>query len=576
MINNFTIYGERCSGTNFLEAIFTGESYFHKNKKPAFDLPLTWAFGHKHFFGFNDEDIVQNGDYTLFIGIVRNSYDWLASLFRNKHHIPQVNFCPKNFLFGEWYSIEHNVESDNFLEEYTKDRNFLTGDRYKNIFELRKNKLDYLYNKMPNLAKNYILIRYEDLCDNAEKVIDAISNRFSLPIVNKRFIQTKKKQPSNILTEYEDQITNALDWNTENLLGYRRKPKNIEEFYEQNNIDTSFDPKFYESIYPETKDFYQPHCQQNNIDDNHRLFYHYKNYGIYSGAKINIGDFLGNHSNLAVEEIATKDIDRIIPVDNSFENVYDAKIQTGKTIASRSKIVVVAIARDCEKQLQNSIDRISSLETKQTNFFVYENDSTDSTGDILKKNEIESVCENLNTEDIRDRSFTRTYRLAEYRNKYVDWVQNHHSDSDYVIVLDLDADLGFSVDGIYNSIGWLNHIDNAGGMGSYSLLLNANNFAHYDSFAVRLNDWKPSEELDHNNIWFRNWHPLVGSDPVPMYSCFGGLAIYKTPAFLSGKYNGELGSEHVEFHKSIKENGWDMYLNPSSRFFSVFDLTSRY
>ena len=119
----------------------------------------------------------------------------------------------------------------------------------------------------------------------------------------------------------------------------------------------------------------------------------------------------------------------------------------------------------------------------------------------------------------------------------------------------------------------MNDIDNAGGMGSYSLLLNANNFAHYDSFAVRLNDWKPSEELDHNNIWFRNWHPIVGSEPVRFNSCFGGLAVYKTEAFLCGRYNGELGSEHVEFHQSIQENGWGMYLNPSSRFFSVFDLT---
>ena len=575
MIKNFTIYGERCSGTNFLEAIFTGESYFHKNKKPAFDLPLTWDFGNKHFFGFNDEDIVNNGDDTLFIGIVRNPYDWITSLFIKKHHIPQVNFSPKNFLFGEWYSIEHNIESDNFLEEYMKDRNLLTGVRYENIFQLRKNKLEYLYSTMPNLAKNYMLIRYEDLCDNSEKIVNEISDRFNLPIINKTFIKTKIKQPSNILNTYENQITNSLDWNTENLLGYTSKPKNIEEFYQYNNIDASFDAKFYESIYPNTKDFYQPHCQENNIDDAHRLFYHYKKYGIYAGAKINIGDIAKDYNNIIIEEIVTKDIERIIPVDDSFKNSYDVQVGKGKTISSDSQIVVVALARDCEQQLQNSIDLISSLETKQTNFFVYENDSKDATKDILKHNEITSVCENRNLEDTRDRSYIRTYRLAEFRNKCVGWVQDNHSNSDYVIVLDLDADLGFSVNGIYNSIGWLNDIPDAGGMGSYSLLLNKNNCVHYDSFAVRLNDWKPSEELDHNNIWFKNWHPIVGSDPVQFYSCFGGLAVYKTQAFLCGKYDGKLGSEHVDFHKSLKENGWNMYLNPSSRFFSVFNLLER-
>ena len=173
---------------------------------------------------------------------------------------------------------------------------------------------------------------------------------------------------------------------------------------------------------------------------------------------------------------------------------------------------------------------------------------------------------------MRDRSLTRTHRLASYRNECVNWVKKSKNKYDYVIVLDLDSDLGFSVDGIYNSIHWLHKINNAGGMGSYSLLLNTNNLVHYDSFAVRVTDWIASEEGDANNQWFRNFHPPVGSDPIPLYSCFGGLAVYKARAFLSGKYGGDLGSEHVEFHKSLKENGWDMYLNPSSRFFSVFEV----
>ena len=53
----------------------------------------------------------------------------------------------------------------------------------------------------------------------------------------------------------------------------------IEKFYQKNRVDDDFDEVFYQEQYPETKDFYQPYCQNNNIDDRHRLYYHYKMYG---------------------------------------------------------------------------------------------------------------------------------------------------------------------------------------------------------------------------------------------------------------------------------------------------------
>lgn len=52
----------------------------------------------------------------------------------------------------------------------------------------------------------------------------------------------------------------------------------IEEFYKFNNVDESFNEKLYLEIHPETAGFYQPYCQQNNIDDKHRLYFHYRNY----------------------------------------------------------------------------------------------------------------------------------------------------------------------------------------------------------------------------------------------------------------------------------------------------------
>ena len=52
----------------------------------------------------------------------------------------------------------------------------------------------------------------------------------------------------------------------------------INVFYQNNNIDLNFDENFYQEQYPETIDFYQPYCKDNNIDDKHRLYYHWNLY----------------------------------------------------------------------------------------------------------------------------------------------------------------------------------------------------------------------------------------------------------------------------------------------------------
>ena len=44
MIKYLTIYGERCSGTNYLENLI----------KINFDVEVKFDYGWKHFFGFND------------------------------------------------------------------------------------------------------------------------------------------------------------------------------------------------------------------------------------------------------------------------------------------------------------------------------------------------------------------------------------------------------------------------------------------------------------------------------------------------------------------------------------------
>jgi hypothetical protein len=157
-IKKVTIYGERCSGTNYLEQLLSLN----------FEIEIVWNYGYKHFFGFNNLD---NSDDVLFIGIIRNLEDWINSLYREKHQLPnELTKDVDTFLTNTFYSIDQKNE------EIMDDRNLETKERYKNIFELRLIKNKFLTEKMPILVKNYILITYDDLCKNFIEVMNKIKN----------------------------------------------------------------------------------------------------------------------------------------------------------------------------------------------------------------------------------------------------------------------------------------------------------------------------------------------------------------------------------------------------------------
>jgi len=164
-MRNVTIYGERCSGTNYLEQILLLN----------FNIKIVWTYGWKHFFGFKE---LSNSDDTLFIGIIRNLYDWVNSLYRDKYHLPsEVTNNIDTFLNKPFYSI---YKDDT---EIMEDRHIDTKERYKNIFELRHIKNKFLIETMPTLVKNYCLITYDNLINNFANTMNKIKN-FNLQIKN--------------------------------------------------------------------------------------------------------------------------------------------------------------------------------------------------------------------------------------------------------------------------------------------------------------------------------------------------------------------------------------------------------
>lgn len=161
MISNYCVFGERCSGTNYLVQLITAN----------FDIPLSDAFGHKHFFGHMDLSTANN---TLFLGIIRHPICWINSFYKEQHHIPNRPKPLYNFLFDEWYSVN---DDDTTIDD---DVNYMTKQRYKNIFEMRFYKNYYLLNILPSQAPHAFIITYENLRDNTSYVLNNIAIKFNL------------------------------------------------------------------------------------------------------------------------------------------------------------------------------------------------------------------------------------------------------------------------------------------------------------------------------------------------------------------------------------------------------------
>jgi len=209
MIKNVTIYGERCSGTNYLENLISMN----------FDTTITSEFGWKHFFGFTD---LCNSHHTLFIGIIRDPYEWINSLYREKHHISYFHNID-TFLNNEFYSTFDNKS------EIMSDRNIYTKERYKNIFEMRHTKLKFLIEDMPLLVKNYIFIRYEDLINDFDNTMNKIKemglnikNNIEFPLNTQQYKKkdTIYEKDSKINYITKEDIRPKINMFYENILGY--------------------------------------------------------------------------------------------------------------------------------------------------------------------------------------------------------------------------------------------------------------------------------------------------------------------------------------------------------------------
>lgn len=254
-------------------------------------------------------------------------------------------------------------------------------------------------------------------------------------------------------------------------------------------------------------------------------------------------------------------------VGQSRRDEYQALVCSGRSIMREKSAVICGVARNVGAVLPRTIARIEQLGRMFADYRVvlYENDSQDGTAEALAAWEGENRRVTILSEQRGDpvnfpvRSPERAARMAYYRNQYREFIQSNYPESDYVIVVDTDLEAGWSYDGVANTFG------HSGWdfVGSYGIIQraywNQTLLLHYDAWAFREEGSYagiPTKTVNH--MFWRRGDPMFR-----VYSCFGGLGVYRIEAMLTSKYDGS-DCEHVTFHRNMADVGLDrLYLNPS-------------
>ncbi len=138
-------------------------------------------------------------------------------------------------------------------------------------------------------------------------------------------------------------------------------------------------------------------------------------------------------------------------------------------------------------------------------------------------------------------------------------IAERFADCDHVILIDPNVAGGWSPDGLastFSRTDW----DYVGSYGiQYRRVgMRPNEHYFYDTKAYRSEEGEIEAASHVQQLKFER-----GQAWIPVLSCFGGVGIYRSEAYFSGRYYG-CEQEQIAFHLSMRRNGFDrIYLNPS-------------
>jgi len=252
------------------------------------------------------------------------------------------------------------------------------------------------------------------------------------------------------------------------------------------------------------------------------------------------------------------------------------------------KILIAALARNCESSLRTNIPLIENLRAEflWSQVVVVENDSIDGTKDLLNDwkinyNNVTIISNDNGTKTIPDKSdliinpmtsYQRIDKMVSFRNTYLDYINEVKYPIDLVIVIDIDV-IKISLTGLIDAI---NTFDNkTGAVFSNGMSVMQTPFGlseiYYDTFAVQeypmVNEYSFSTESLHRT--FKSINKKIKKSPLySVISAFGGVGIYNYEAIKDLRYKTVLNPtnqkeaicEHIPFNQEIIKRGFNNYI----------------
>ena len=264
---------------------------------------------------------------------------------------------------------------------------------------------------------------------------------------------------------------------------------------------------------------------------------------------------------------------------------YNERIVAGLIKASQSNVVITGLCRNIISVLDQTMSRLYKTAElfNDCKFVIYENDSTDGTAQRLQKyaskdRDIILVQENTGHKQFdKTRELERPKYLGGLRNECNAAIKNLNSlfPIDYIIVIDLDLEGGWSYDGILNSLSYddwsaitangiefqeIHTTDKVTAKVSVS-----HQRLFFDTWAYK--EYGNEEVLDSATV--NGYRFERGDKPVGVFSNFNGLGIYRYEDAIDCIFDAEerpdgtVINEWSYYHREMRDRGCSIYLNPS-------------